>query len=106
MWLSRLCLLSHDLHTSSLASQCSTACRSTLNAIAAVFAEGSQVKEVVSLTGDCVYSVLKMCIGILMQKKTNNRNSSSNHTNMSVLNDEEEEGREAERKCCHHILIQ
>ena len=105
MWLSRLCLLSHDLHTSSLASQHPVACRSTLNAIAAVFAEGSHVKEVVSLTGDCVYSVLKMCIGILVQKKTSGR-SRGNNTNMNTSNEEEEQGREAERTCCHHILVQ
>ena len=103
MWLSRLALLSYDLHTSSLASQYPMACRSTLNAVAAVFAEGSQVKEVVSLTGDCVYSVLKLCIGILMKTTRNNK------MNMNNLNEEEmekEEGRKAERTCCHYILVQ
>ena len=110
MWLSRLSLLSHDLHTSVLASQFPVVCRCTLNAIAAVFAEGSQVKEVVSLTGDCVYSVLKLCIGILMNNRRDcNKSSMKMNTKNKRLNnndDDDDEVRKAERVCCHHILIQ
>lgn len=94
-WLSRLALLSHDLHTcnSSQQSAFSFACHSTLNAVASVFAEDSKMKEVVSLTGDCVYSVLRLCISILMRKIEKWE---------SIQQQEERQG---EIAICHTLLV-
>ena len=95
MWLSRLALLSHDLYACNSSQQYafSFACHSTLNAVASVFAEDSKMKEVVSLTGDCVYSVLRLCISILMRKTEKRENI------------QPREERRGEIAICHTLLV-